>query len=170
MNIPVKMLRIKASKRARIDDGDAVTVNQRMWQMDKDGYAVGTFYPGGNHSNGKQRMLRLKMHRVIMNAGRGDIIDHINGDKLDNRKANLRICTNRENQYNSLKTKGRSGIKGVSWLSSRNKWRVSTRVNGRRIFLGSFERLEDARNAYINASKKYHGEFSPFSDQKKVSF
>ena len=114
------------------------------------GYAV-----RGEMKNKKSTM--TLMHRSIMKAPTGMEVDHINGNRLDNRKENLRICTHAQNCYN-YKNKGNS-TKGVHWEKHANKWRARIRYNGQKIHLGYFKSQKDALDAYNSAAKKYHGEF-----------
>ncbi|AJG91747.1 HNH endonuclease [Bacillus tropicus] len=89
----------------------------------------------------------FKLHRVIMDAPKGKVVDHMNHNGLDNRKNNLRVCTiaeNRQNQKGSRKDNHTSGIRGVHWDKKRGKWRAGLRVNGQRIDLGYFDDKEDA--------------------------
>ena len=89
------------------------------------------------------------------------ILDHINGNTLDNRKNNLRICTNRENTSNRTKlgTNNTSGILGVRFDNRRNKWYADIQYKGKCIFLGYFNIKEDAIKARIDAEKLYFKEF-----------
>jgi hypothetical protein len=102
-------------------------------------------------------------HRLIYTMFYGDVpkfIDHINGDRLDNRIENLRPCTPVENQRNKKLSKvNKSGYKGVSWREGRKAWRVAIRTNGKRIEIGCFEDLELAGLVADMAREKYHGEF-----------
>lgn len=101
------------------------------------------------------------MHREIMNAPDGVQVDHINGDSLDNRKINLRLCTNAENLRNRGKQiNNTSGYKGVCWSVRKQKWQAQIKVDRKAKFLGNFETPEDAARAYDAAAKKYHGEFA----------
>lgn len=104
----------------------------------------------------------IRLHRIIMNlqTGDGKIVDHINGDTLDNRKSNLRICTNKENVRNQKKSrKNTSGYKGVSFNKRDRKYQAHIRVDGRKKGLGYYNTAQEAHAAYCEASKKYHGEF-----------
>jgi hypothetical protein len=102
------------------------------------------------------------LHRFLCGIKYRDkeIVDHINGNTLDNRKCNLRICTNAENLRNQKRSKrNKTGYKGVSFDKNRKKYKACIRVNGIGIFLGRFNNPIVAYEAYCEASKKYHGEF-----------
>ena len=99
-----------------------------------------------------------KLHRLIMDAPDDKQVDHINCNKLDNRKCNLRLCSNQQNCCNRDGKKGRDLPKGV--CKSKNKFRSGIMVNGTRIYLGNFDTPEEAHAAYCAASRNYHGEFS----------
>lgn len=88
-------------------------------------------------------------------------IDHINGDKLDNRFSNLRPCNTSENSQNILKPRAdcKSGYKGVAWRQRNKKFHATIRVKGRGIHLGYFDTAEDAHKAYLEAKYEHH----PFS-------
>lgn len=88
-------------------------------------------------------------------------IDHINGDRSDNRICNLRLATNTQNQRNAKRRKdNKSGYKGVHWCSTSEKWVASIRVNWKGKTLGRFDNKEDAHRAYCEAANAYYGEFS----------
>ena len=90
----------------------------------------------------------------------GDL-DHINRDKADNRILNLRLASNSQNQANSpAQRNNKGGIKGVSWLAGRRKWKAHIGVNRRLVHLGVFDTAEAASAAYLAAAKKYYGEFA----------
>jgi len=96
-----------------------------------------------------------------MNASGNVLIDHINRDKLDNRRCNLRVCNYFENAQNSVAHKdSKSGLKGVSWNKKKNKWRAQIQFLGKKIELGNFKEKLDAYSAYCEASKKLFGKFS----------
>ena len=117
------------------------------------------------------------MHRQIMELTFGDSIcvDHINGNCLDNRKSNLRICSRNENNHNMrISKRNKSGAKGVFHLhieyetkkgiSRKDYWRASIMVNKKNIYLGCFpdtkEGFKQAKKAYNDAAQKYYGEFA----------
>jgi hypothetical protein len=77
-------------------------------------------------------------------------LDHINGNKIDNRICNLRSISTQENQFNQIKAKG------YSWHKRDKKWQARIKINQKQIHLGLFEKEEDARAAYLEAKEKYH--------------
>ena len=101
------------------------------------------------------------MHRVIMDTELNMIVDHLNGNGLDNRRSNLRNCTHAENMRNrKINKKNRSGFKGVSYYTKDNKWRAMIKFNNLRIHIGFYIDPKDAARAYNEAAVKYHGEFA----------
>lgn len=111
-----------------------------------------------NESTGKWRYIYL--HRLITDVPRKIQIDHINGNRLDNRRENLRFCTNAENGKNRKISKNNtSKFKGVFFYKKGNSWRSMIRVDGRRIFLGDFGSAEAAYEAYCKASSEFHKNF-----------
>jgi len=105
----------------------------------------------------KQKIHRI--HRLVMNMDKFDgthVIDHINRDKLDNRKSNLRIVTQKENSQNrGISRNNTSSVKGVSWNNQNGKWRARIGVNNKMKHLGYFNNIEDAKKARLDAEKKY---------------
>lgn len=84
------------------------------------------------------------------------VIDHINGDRDDNRLCNLRLATHAENRLNS---KPRKGVKGVHWAEDRKKWRVIVNIGGKNRYFGQYEDFELAELVAREVREKYHGEF-----------
>jgi hypothetical protein len=130
------------------------------WYVDSNGYCVRT-----NSSNGKKKS--IKLHRLIagmyfgLYAINGKLIDHKNGNKLDNRISNLRICTQAENMRNREKQDNNSsGFKGVTWNKTANKWQAQITVNRKFIYLGLYSDKSEAARIYDLASEKHHKQFA----------
>lgn len=158
-----KEIELTQGQYALVDDEDFDYLNQWKWfaaydPSPKSYYAVYTQY-------GKERKINIRMHRVITNCPDGYEVDHINGNTLDNRRCNLRICIKRDNQKNKKIYKNNtSGYKGVSWSKANKKWIASIKINGCQKYLGLYSTPEKAHEAYKAAALKYHGEFANFGE------
>lgn len=110
----------------------------------------------------------LRLHRLVMNCNNEEkVIDHINGNTLDNRKSNLRICTQHENDMNhKISCTNKSGTTGVRFREDKNKWVAYIYFNKKNINLGSFDKKEDAIKCRLDAEKYYFGEFSSQKSRK----
>lgn len=98
-----------------------------------------------------------------MEAKKGQIIDHINGNKLDNRRSNLRFCTVAENSRNvSLRKDNKTGYKGVHYATHQKIYRASIKVDGKSIYLGGSKDINKAVELYRQGAIKYHKEFARF--------
>lgn len=139
---------------AKIDARDWPLVSAFRWYL-HNGYAARTI-------GGRGRRMQVYMHRFIIGPALSQEIDHINGDPLDNRRANLRACSRRENatnkRVNRVRRNGQSRFKGV-WRCGR-AWRAEVRANGKRFGLGSFSNEVAAAKAYDVAAVQHHGEFA----------
>lgn len=113
-------------------------------------------------TNQKNGTTLLKMHRLIMDAKDGEILDHINRKKFDNRKENLRFATAAQNIMNrGINHDNTSGITGISWCESREKWETYITLNRKRIHIGRYLDFDEAIYNRLLAEKKYFGEFAP---------
>lgn len=100
----------------------------------------------------KSKLKRVYFHRYILGEiPKGKVIDHINGNSLDNRRVNLRIVSQQQNRRNlgGALTNSKSGVRGVYWNKQRNKWHAVIRHNRKNINLGFYNDIEDARKARI---------------------
>lgn len=133
--------------RAIIDLDDIDKVKQYRWHL--------------SHGYAKNNRYNLYLHRFIMgNPEDNIIVDHINRDRLDNRKYNLRFCSLQENNMNKgIQSNNSSGYPGVSY--SKNKWRAYIGINGKQIHLGRYNTIEEAIEARRQAELEYFGEFAP---------
>jgi 2'-5' RNA ligase len=96
-----------------------------------------------------------------MDASESQKVDHINGDKLDNRNENLRLCTIAENIRNQkLRKDSASGIQGVCFSKDKRKWRAHITINYKTKHLGYFNSKDDAAKARSKAERQYFGEFA----------
>lgn len=137
------------------DIEDLHLVQSRDWYCDKDGYLVSCYY-----YNDKRRFVRF--HRIVLGAKPQQIVDHVNGNRADNRKSNLRVCTRAENGRNRKVCIGnKSGVTGVFFDNERGKWSANIIYNSKRIYLGRFENKEDAIKARLAKELELYKEFAP---------
>lgn len=110
----------------------------------------------------------IRMHQMVMELSgvRVDVmIDHRNGNGLDNRRENIRPATGSQNMMNREHRKGRSGYRGV-WQTKEGRWAAFICVNRKRTYLGRFDTAEKAAEAYDIAAKQLHGEFARLNAEK----
>lgn len=152
-------------KRARVDAADVALVSEFRWYSTNSGYAMAT------RANGH----RVGMHRVVLRLRDDDkrVGDHINRDKLDNRRSNLRAVSFEENnrRIEHVRPEWTSQFRGVHWDKRKKKWRVMIRAEGGHKFIGNFRDEVEAARAYDAASHKYHGAFGVrnFPDESEVA-
>lgn len=149
---------------AIIDDEDYERLSKYTWEY-LNGYAIRRQHI--KYESGKAIVKRYRMHREIMGTPIGLETDHINGDRLDNRKSNLRICTSAQNKQNrKINRKNTTGYKGVIIEKKTrgekhyNLIRAQITLDSRIKCLGYYKTLEDAAQAYNEAAIRYFGEFA----------
>lgn len=150
----VKKISLTQGKHTKVDDVDFERLSRFKWFF-ANGYAVrrGT-------NEGKRTM--VWMHRIIAATPDGMVTDHINGDKLDNRRTNLRACTHAQNKWNQGRNSNNtSGFRGVYFDKSSKKWVAELKQHQKHVFLGRFVEKKDAGRAYVEATIKLRGEFAP---------
>lgn len=134
---------------AIVDKEDFKVLNQFKWHYSGVGYAA-------RDVRENKKYKKIAMHRFLMNPPEGMIVDHINSNKLDNRRSNLRICTQKENVYNS-KSKGYSKVTN---RPLKKPYAARIMFNYKQIHLGYFATAREAQDIHNIAAKKYFGEFA----------
>jgi hypothetical protein len=154
----MKEIPITRGKVALVDDEDYEYLTQTSWCCLNNGYAM----------RGRKDVPEL-MHRIIMNAKDREYVDHINHNRLDNRKCNLRIATKTQNEANKkLQRNSTSGYKGVSLEKRTNRWVAYIGSNKNRKYLGLYASKEEAAKAYNKAAIELYGEFALLNEIKEV--
>lgn len=146
---------LKNGRQFLVDEQDWESVKHLKWNvhiMQKGYQYVYTF----QKVNNKRKMLYL--HRIIADSGTFLFIDHVNGNTLDNRRSNLRVSTNKQNQWNQKRVRGIVPYKGVTFENGAYRSRI--RINGEKKSLGRFKTAIEASNAYNQASLELHGSYS----------
>lgn len=146
----VKRIELTQGLFAVVDSEDYDWLSQYRWQKHGLFYAVG-------YVDGKS----VLMHRFIMGAKKGQQVDHINGDKLDNRRSNLRFCTDSQNHANTgLRKDNTSGFKGVVRVKKNGKYVAQIQYDKRMINLGYYETAEEAAKVYDKKAVEFFGDFA----------
>ena len=145
-----------------VDEDVFLLLSRYKWFLSHNGYAT----TGLGKFTRNKRLGQVLMHRLILAPPIEMEIDHIDNDKLNNRKKNLRICTRKQNLQNRpkmLRINGRkvsSKYKGVYWQKDISRWRARISTNGKSIYLGTFEDEVKAAMEYNKAAKRYYKDFA----------
>lgn len=154
----MKEIKLTRGLIAIIDEEDYAAISNLKWFACPS--QTGAFYAVRSSHIGRKNF-RVSMHSVINGTPFGMCTDHINGNTLDNRRANLRTCTKAENNRNRGACKGKHlGLKGTYFHKKRRKWHASIQVNGVSRHIGVFVNPYDAARAYDKAASELHGHFA----------
>lgn len=145
----MKTIQLTKGVCAIVDDDDYEKVNSLSWQFN------------GRYASGRKGGKTLLLHRFILDTPKGFVTDHINGDKLDNRRSNLRVCNQSQNRANSrVSITNTSGYKGVCFDKRLKKFRAYIRKDGKMHNLGLFKTAIEAHNVYAGKARELFGEYS----------
>jgi len=156
-----RRIRMAQPRYAKVDPADYKRLRKYEWVAEKKG--TNSFYARRRAPGGKGKKWKLiSLHQEIIKAPPGMVIDHINHDGMDNRRANLRAATHSQNLYNRKKRSGatQSKYKGIYWRKKTGRWEVRIMFEKKAIHLGRFRSEIDAARAYDRGAMKYHGEFA----------
>lgn len=162
----MQQIKLTGGLLATVDDKDYDDLNKYKWHYNGF-YAVRGEYLGKVAPH-KYKHTTVKMHRQIMEAPAGLEVDHINGDRLDNRRSNLRLATRKQNSRNT-KPRGISKYKGLNWRPERSKWLVRITTDEKRLHVGYFTDEMEAAKAYDKHAIKYHGDYARLNFKQGVS-
>ena len=156
----MKRIALTKQKVTIVDDEDYEFLTQWRWQFHSQGYASRNIKPK-----------TIWMHRLILKTPEGYETDHINGNKLDNRKQNLRIATHAQNnRRKGLQKSNKWGYKGITKVNQKSgeKWFARLWFNNKSIWLGGYKTKEEAASAYNKGAKKYHKKFAQLNEIKTI--
>jgi hypothetical protein len=136
-----------------IDLEDVDKVKHRNWSIGSGGYPIAS-----------ENYKHIRIHRLVMKPPQGMVVDHIDGDKLDNRKSNLRICTQQENKFARHAVDAKSGYKGVYYQKGNGRWWASVQARCHIYHLGRFDSAEKAALAYNDKALELFGEFAVLNE------
>ena len=157
--MPTLSIPLSLGKFMLIDSEDEALVTAIPWRAHR--AAAERFYASCLQRDDAGVQRRVYLHRLILGSGPQDRVDHINLDTLDNRRENLRPCTDFQNRGNTaLSSNNTSGYKGVHWHKGTCKWRAYIKYGGRQHSLGLYFDPEDAARAYDVAAIQVFGEFA----------
>lgn len=152
----MKLIELRNGEYAKVDDQDYDLVAAVHWHQTEYGYA---------------KCGKVFMHHLILRPTLGMVVDHKNGETLDNQRSNLRLATRAENGQNrKLNVNSRSGYKGVSWEEAKGRWRVTIAINKRRKHLGYVDQPLEGAVLYNQVAIELHGKFARLNDVSSRTF
>lgn len=146
---------------ALVDAADAERVRPYRWHVSANGYARAHV-----QVDGRKRLVSL--HRFLLDAPAGSVVDHRDRDKLNNTRANLRLCDHARNVYNTASRAGSSAYKGVYFVARVNRWKAQLQKDGAYLFQGYFDQERDAALAYDAFAREHFGEFAYLNFPEEV--
>lgn len=160
---PFRVIPITSGKSILIDESDVEFVTRHRWQARRNPGRGRIWYVWRTVKgvDTKSRATTVYLHRVLLDAPKGMQVDHINGNPLDNRRANLRLCTTSENHANKAKprTSSKSGFKGVR-VKANGRFEAHIKHRQKWFSLGCYGTAEDAARAYDAKARELFGEFA----------
>lgn len=163
-----KEITLTQGKISIVDDMDFEYLSDYRWYA---GLHHGYWYAQTCSRGDSGKYITVRMHRKILGVGIGVLVDHIDGDGLNNVRSNLRPATRAENSRNSRKqSNSTNDYKGITFDARAKKWQALIRADGKSVSLGYFDTPEDGARAYDAAAKKCFGEFAHvnFPDESQV--
>ena len=148
-----------------IDTSDLLQVSEYTWFYGKRGYPVA-------HTSRKspEGHKVFPLHRLLMRPDEGSDVDHISGDKLDNRRGNLRICSHQQNMFNQkMRCTNSSGYYGVSRSSKTGKFEAYLHIDGRKKYLGTYDSAEQAAVARDAAAVRFFGDYARLNKNEEAA-
>lgn len=132
------------------DCEDSELIQRHNWMLSKRGYITC-----------KIKRKNVCLHKLLIKCDSSFDIDHISGNKLDNRKSNLRVCTHQENLFNQrIRSTNKTGFAGVAWHDGAKKYEAYVHCAGKKHYLGLFHNAEDAAIARDSKARELYGEFA----------
>ena len=154
----MKIIKLTRGKNALVDKDVFERLSKHKWFFEDSGYPMTNIKEDG-------KWKKERMHYFIMEKKEGKIIDHINRNRLDNRKSNLRYATYSENFHNAdISKRNKSGYKGVHWDKQSQKWRAMASVKGKQKHIGLYDCKKEAAKAYNDFVVRTAGEFAHLND------
>ncbi len=158
----VKEIILRNGNKTIVDDEDFERISKLSWNQNFYGY-VCSYVNAGTRTNKTGNVVTksklVYLAREILQAGNKEQVDHINHDKLDNRRSNLRIANHTQQKMNRrMFSNNKSGFKGV--VFERGRYKATISINGKKVHIGVFDTPIEAAKAYDEKAKVYYGEFA----------
>lgn len=150
------IIKLTQGYEAVVSSKDYPRLSQKKWHA--------LVFPRGTYAGSMHNGSAIYMHRFITDCPKGMVVDHINGNTLDNRRENLRVCTNAQNLTNTRKKTSNTKYKGVHRQKGRTNYMAVIGHGGKCIYLGTFETEELAAQAYNDKAIELHGEYASLNE------